>query len=282
MELESFDMEKGEGKRIPSAGRCIYCGDDQSDLTDEHVIPYALGGNTVIFEKACCIPCQRLIQPYEQRFLRGQLGVYRTRIDAPTRRRRDRPTHKRLHFIEVDDRGQYLRDLCTREFPVADTPLAFSVWDLAPPRILGEGASEAQHIGRPWTYVQRELAMKLAAEVGQETKAKHVAVRVDEINRADFLRFLAKMAHAFAVSEQGVDAFKPLATSLILGKSDDLAQFVGGDSGPNPHEKDPANMVELTIGKIIDGPVSGHTAVRIRLYPLLGTPAHVVVVGAPN
>lgn len=288
MRLEHFDMEKGEGKRTPSPGRCIYCGrlpsglDDESKLTDEHVVPYALGGNSSIFEEACCIRCQRTIQPYEQRILRGQLAIFRARIDAPTRNKKDRPVRTTLRFIEVDSCGRFLRDLAEKEFPIEGTPLAFSVWDLGPPRILGEDTTEAQHVGQPWTYCQRDLAIKLAGEVREETGANHVAVKIDAVNREDFLRFLAKTAHAFAVSELGLGAFRPLATDLILRRSDDLAQLVGGDSGPDPFKTHPANMSELTIGEVMAGPVAGYTAVRIRLYPMFKTPAHIVVVGAPS
>ena len=123
--------------------------------------------------------------------------------------------------------------------------------------------------------------MRLAREVAEETGAVHVAVKVDTINREDFLRFLVKTAHAYAVFEKGLKAFRPLTTDLILGRDNDLAQYVGG--GPiNPeHESSPASMIELSVGVVRDGPVAGYTAVYIRLYPLLGTPPHVVVVGKP-
>lgn len=282
MRQYQFDMTKGEGQRFPSLGRCIYCRSDDEELTDEHVIPYALGGNTAIFERACCVSCQRLIQPYEQRILRGQLGVFRARIEAPTRRKKDRPTHQKLHFIEVNDCGEFIRDLGVKELPIDEAPLALSVWNLAPPRILGEDTTEQQHVGGPWTYCQRDRAMELVQEVRDETGANHVAVKIDSVNRDDFLRFLAKTAHAYAIAELGIDGFRPLATDLILRRSDDLAELVGGDTGPPPFTSHPANVSELTIGKVIDGPVAGHVAVRIRLYPMLGTPAHIVVVGSPT
>lgn len=279
-------MELGETVRKPSPGRCIYCGDDEGNLTDEHVIPYALGAHTTIFEKASCVACARTIQKYEQRILRGQLGVFRARIDAPTRNRKDRPTHQDLHFVEVDRLGRQIRDLGSRSFAIDDAPLNLSVWQLAPPRILGEQRTEKEHMGRPWASItqsesQKALAMRLAREVARETNAEHVAVKVDAINREDFLRFLVKTAHAYAVFEKGLEAFRPLTTDLILGHDNDLAQYIG--SGPvNPeYESSPANMTELTLGVVQDGPAAGYTAVYIRLYPMLGTPPHVVIVGEP-
>lgn len=287
MQLQTYDLELRETVRKPTLGQCIYCGDDQGKLTDEHVIPYALGGHTAIFKKASCVACAKTIQKYEQRILRGQLGVFRARIGAPTNNPKDRPTHQKLHFVEVDRSGRQIRDLGSRTFAIEDAPLNLSVWQLAPPRILGEMRTEQEHVGLPWASIshsetQKALAMRLARAVAEETGVAHVAIKVDTINREDFLRFLVKTAHAYAVFEKGLEAFRPLTTDLILCRDNDLAQYVGG--GPiNPHYKSsPANMTELSIGVVTDGPAAGHTAVYIRLYPLLGTPPHVVVVGEPR
>ena len=286
MKSRTYDLELRETVRKPTPGRCIYCGDAQGKLTDEHVIPYALGGHTTILEKASCVACANTIQKYEQRILRGQLGHFRARIDAPTRNPKDRPTHQDIRFVEVDSSGRQIRNLGSRTFAIDDVPLNLSVWQLAPPRVLGEMRSEREHVGYPWASIshsesQKALAMRLAREVAEKSGAKHVAVEVDAINREDFLRFLVKTAHAYAVFEMGVEAFQPLTTDLILCRDDDLAQYVG--CGPiNPEfESSPANMTELSVGTVKDGPAAGYTAVYIRLYPLLGTPPHVVIVGKP-
>ena len=123
--------------------------------------------------------------------------------------------------------------------------------------------------------------MRLCRKVAEDTGAIHVAVKVDTINREDFLRFLAKTAHAFAVFEKGLKAFRPLITDLILNRDNDLAQYVGGCPVNPAYESSPANMTELSVGVVKDGPAAGYTAVYIRLYPLLGTPPHIVVVGRP-
>jgi hypothetical protein len=123
--------------------------------------------------------------------------------------------------------------------------------------------------------------MKLARAVAAETGANHVAARVAINRREDFLRFLAKTAHAYAVFELGIGSFRPLTTELILNRDDDLAQFVGGCPYEASIDSSPANMTEITVGRVGNGPAAGYTAVRIRLYPMMGTPAHMVIVGAP-
>jgi hypothetical protein len=282
MRLDIFDMERHEGKKIPSPGCCIYCGDNGSVLSDEHVIPYALAGNSAILLKACCSTCQATIQKYEQRVLRDQMSIFRARIGSPTRNPKSRPTESNLHFVEVNEAGEVIRDLGSRLVPIDDAPLAFAVWDLAPPRILDEGTSPEMHVGQPWTYVHKEKAMQLARAVAIETGSKHAAVRVAQVNRLDFLRFVAKTAHAYAAAELGLGSFRPLLPDLILGKSDDVAEFVGGDPSPDPIATGPDHMVTITAGRVTSGRAKGYTAVRLQLFPILRTPGHVVVVGAPT
>jgi hypothetical protein len=282
MKMQYFDLEKRDQKRISTIGRCIYCGGNDGDLRDEHVIPYALAANTVIFEQASCETCQNIIQKYEQRVLRGQLGVFRAQIDAPTRNKKNRLTHKTVRFCEVDDDGKVVRDLGEKQIPIGDAPLAFSVWELPPPGILEEQVDDTLRVGRPWTYVQRRaFADAISRDLARESGSKNVAFKIDDINRDDFLRFLAKTAHAYAIYEVGAEAFRALAVDLILRRNDDLVRLIGGETEQSPNETHPATTSEFGIGRIINGPAAGYTAVRIRLYPFLGTPAHIVIVGAP-
>ena len=51
--------------RIPTKGRCIYCGRADVRLTDEHFLPLSLGGQHVI-EKASCHSCADITKKFEQ------------------------------------------------------------------------------------------------------------------------------------------------------------------------------------------------------------------------
>ena len=281
MKLSEYDLDKREGQRVPSPGRCIYCLSTEN-LTDEHVIPFALGANTVIFQDASCKRCAETIQPYEQEVLRKQLGVFRAKVDAPSRTKpKHRPTHTDLHFIEVNELGDTIRDLGKRRYRIADVPLTLSLWQLPEARILGLDAEAADERGRAWTYCDTAAANELNRAVAEETKSRHVAVKVGEVNRNHFLRFLAKTAHAFAVSALGLDALRPVLKDLILNESHDLSKYVGGGPRAAPHEVDPATTVLLTLGQAEDGPGKGLVAVRLQFYPQLGSPAYVVIVGKP-
>jgi hypothetical protein len=99
------------------------------------------------------------------------------------------------------------------------------------------------------------------------------------ISSDTFGRLLAKIGHAFAVAEIGLDHFVPLLTSVIVGAGPydiDLNKYVGSglaDDGPsnNQHE------VELIKRKNYQG--EALLVARIRLFSAQNMPTHYVVVG---
>lgn len=90
-----------------TVGQCIYCG-SREELTDEHIIPFGLGGRWVL-GKASCPSCSRTTAGFEQEVLRGMLGGLRAALKIRTRRRAQRPTKSTLgleragsvEFVEV-------------------------------------------------------------------------------------------------------------------------------------------------------------------------------------
>ncbi|MES2173296.1 MAG: hypothetical protein V4523_05045 [Pseudomonadota bacterium] len=280
-EPEIYHFTKGEGVRIPSPGRCIYCGDNQQKLRDEHVFPYSLAGHSMILEKCCCETCQNIIQKYEQEVLKKQLGLLRARVEAPTRRPKDRASHAEMHFIEVNESGRFLRDLGTRKIPINEAPVVFSLWRSPMPRRLRfHPLTPQQEYGMPWSFVQHESGHSLCRTVAQETGAKYIALRAGTVNRLHYLRSLAKTAHAFAVAKLGMDAFDPYLLDLILGRSDDVSEFVGDDPFPGPIiEISEYDSIHIYLGETIDDGLRGLVTARIVLYPVLNTPPHLVVVG---
>lgn len=279
MKLIEFNIDAGETRRVASPGLCIYCGNADAKLTDEHVIPYALAKNSIILEKSCCETCQRIIQRYEQEVLRKQLGNFRAQVDAPTRSRKDRPTHAHFPIVEIDTDGKVLRDLGTRVVPMDEAPLVLNLWSSPPPRLLRDPEQAVDEEGRAWSFIEGNKALPLVEAARSESGAKVAAMKVGEVNRLHFLRSLAKTAHAAAAAQLGIDAFEPFLTDVILCRSDDVAAFVGDDPSASPPPVDPAQTVGILFGEALDGPGKGLLLARFQLYPELGSPAHLVVVG---
>lgn len=88
-----------------SKGACIYCGATGVRLTDEHIVPYSLGGSHVIRE-ASCLSCADITKRFEQRAARDLWGDARTSFNAPTRRKRERRSH-----IVIRDQRQPSKNL---------------------------------------------------------------------------------------------------------------------------------------------------------------------------
>jgi hypothetical protein len=102
---------------IASFGECIYCGAlaKNVELTDEHIIPFSLGGKAVIREGSCK-ECARETAKLENEIAHKVLWEFRAHVRSPTRRKKSRPTE--LPFTYSIAGGERL----TKSVPIADHP----------------------------------------------------------------------------------------------------------------------------------------------------------------
>src|SRR6188768_2800571 len=75
-------------RSVKSFGRCIFCLDDKSALTREHVVPAALKG-TLVIQKATCTPCQTK-HTYEKDALKVDLLVPRVLLGLHGKKRENK------------------------------------------------------------------------------------------------------------------------------------------------------------------------------------------------
>jgi hypothetical protein len=279
MRVAEFDLGKPNGISRPSPGICIYCFSASSDLRDEHVIPYALAANTLILKKSCCGNCQNIIQPYEQEVLKKQLGNFRAQIDAPTRNPKSRQTSVKYNFSEIDTTGLIIRDLGSRSLPLVNAPMVLNLWSSPQPNYGLPPAQSDNGIGVPWTFRDEVVLQQLCRKVAEETGAKNVGLKLGEVNREHYLRFLAKVAHAYAAAELGPDGFEPFLLDVILKRSNDLGLYVGDSLGKSPFGENPAHTLQISLGESEGGPPKGCLVVRIQLYPMFNSPSHIIIVG---
>lgn len=81
-----------------SPGKCIYCGRDDTELTDEHIVPFGLGGKLVL-EQASCKACAKVTGKVEGARLRAMFAPLRSRAGLPSRRPKDRAREEPLFII---------------------------------------------------------------------------------------------------------------------------------------------------------------------------------------
>jgi hypothetical protein len=201
--------------RAKAVGCCIYCG-ATSELSDEHVIPFALAGN-IILPDSSCRTCAKITSGFERRVLRGFMFNARVAGNYPTRRPKDRPKSLSL---QVESNGEFKQvELTPEEHPgLLFLPL------LEPPSIFtGRTASigvtvsgyETLYFGKDPVNVAKGLDVK-------------VIQTSENWDVSSFARLLAKIAYSYVVTAYGLlprDQIPVLP--LILGSADDASFWLG-------------------------------------------------------
>src|SRR3989338_3816229 len=112
--LKSF-LPDHPAKIYPSAKRCIYCGSTEN-LSDEHIIPFGMGGQMVI-PKASCKACSGLSSAFEGTCLRTMFGPLRMLYDLPSYRKKSRPKKLPLK-VKIDSKDDWTKmDVEQTDYP---------------------------------------------------------------------------------------------------------------------------------------------------------------------
>ena len=212
--------------RKRGVGECIYCG-SKTDLTKEHVLPYALGGNIVINEGSCK-PCALITGKLEQRLLRGHWWPYRKKLGLQTRSPSAQNVQKPITITKSN--GDVIEGL----MPL-DSFVAVMVFHFDPPSIItGEERS-----GEPFA---KNASMKMLGPNPSEAivnEKRYLLSPFDKVtfpinfDSGELTRFLAKVAHGYAISREGLGAFERLyLPKYILGQTDGIQTYVGGYKSP--------------------------------------------------
>ncbi|WP_440950329.1 HNH endonuclease [Methanosphaerula subterraneus] len=250
--------------RYTKIGKCIYCGTEQGKLTNEHIVPLGLGG-TVVLKSASCLACAKITSQFERDILRGPFLNPRLAVGMPTRHKKTRPTqiryadlfNKHGERVAVENDSSLLL-LSIIEFPLpafvdkrgykngADV-IAVRTIKVAGPDIKDLQQSGITSIEYPETYVA-----------------------------TSFARFIAKIAHGFAVAFYGLDSFEELfLPSSILGTTGDICRWVGCLTPPVLGRIKEVHHISL---------YQDHSVViaHIKLFACWETPEYLVVVGRLN
>lgn len=263
------EISSSNGIKFEPVGFCIYCG-SREGLTDEHVVPYGLGGNALILPKSSCRPCATITGAVENNFLRITSGQLRELLKAPTRGKTVRTGQSERPVFERQRDGQLIPAHYYIRRPIEDAPILYPAVVLPPPGIF----TGADHQALPEVTVSAVLLNRGSIS---EAADGH-RVYMGKFRPSDTLRQLLKIAYGYAVGTLGPGAFRPMVQELILGKSEHFGYLLGCLS-----ESDPPNdkMVFLEQGYAELGSVR-YVIVKIRIYGQLPTPTYCAVVGEIN
>src|ERR1700730_2940748 len=295
--------------RYDPVGRCIYCGatsygaDNSRPLADEHIIPLALDGDRVL-PNASCQRCEKLTSSAELMALRGVLRG--PRISLALKSRKGHPDtlplfgHHQGSVFKVDIDAASYPSILLLPAP-AWLPAMLTGYDLPEtPRMFVYGGPLNEHASRfllsktqrtrskakkkNWKKRRRQKQlqpMQVQFSDAPPEKVFHGSgVFSPSLNVKLYYRMLAKVAHAYAVAELGLDSFKPFLLDVIQGIADDnLGLYFGGplvhstQLGTLGHLHSVSLHFECSFDEVC------YIVARIKLFDSLGGPPNYVVVG---
>jgi len=258
------DLNLRPTHRYPEVGRCIYCGTTEPPLSDEHVIPFSLGGH-LILPKASCRPCANETHAFEGKTVGTTLRNIRLRYGFPTRRKNQRETH--IEIGTIDDRGRTGR----RKVPVTEYP----VGDFLP------------HFGRaglfldapPFIDVLQHTAMCYPTDDINEFKRKYSWDGMVTFRHlpVDFARTIVKICYAYAVAELVYNAFTPVCIPYILSKDKNVS-YIFGQVGINKPIRGQTLVWQIEMGVLTHN--NKHLLnVLCSILPGIGAPIYEVMLG---
>jgi hypothetical protein len=209
----------------PSKGACIYCGAVGVPLGNEHIVPLSLGGQLVI-DHASCKACEDITKKFEQRVAREMWGDARTSFGAPTRRKRERPTHLTMHHPHDPSKSF--------QMPASAYPAGFILFKMAPAGIL-RGIPEQIDTSADWKLIvvddhaRRENFLKQHPNKPLTMKFRHVPDA--------FGRLIVKIGYCQILTLLDLSDFTPICLPYITGEKTNLSYILGGsiaDEKPEP------------------------------------------------
>lgn len=243
-------------------GRCIYCAVVSSELTDEHIVPKALGGQHII-RKASCNKCATITSKFEGKIARDLWGDARISFNAPSYHKNRRPTD----IVLPHPHG-------TKKIAAKEYPAAFVFYKMGKSGFL-QGLSETEDISSNWKLIavdddaRRENYFKKYAEY-PTIKFRHVP--------HEFGQMIAKIGYGHILTTFHPAEFSHICLPYILGGKPNISFVVGGvedDIKPIPDVGYSLNT-ECIVTKNFDRLL---LVAKVRLYANTHSPEYSVVVG---
>lgn len=256
--------------RVAAAGVCIYCG-RTTDLTEEHVVPFALGGNLIVPD-ASCPDCADITSAVETRVLRGFMHDARIAGKFPTRHPKKRPT-----TVSIRAKKEFDIDFHEAQLPAPEAIGILFLPKLEPAAFLaGKPPVTGVHI----SGIQVIAFGKSPQAIAKSLDVKTLQVTAN-IQAHDFARMLAKIGYSYALASNGLYPRDEVPVlPLILGKSDDDSTWVGSaDYQIGVEAKGPQHAIELVERTGTEGNETVKVLVaRVKLFASSNATGYEIVV----
>lgn len=244
---------------------CIFCRNHETKvgkLTDEHAIPYAMGGQ-LILRNSTCEECRATTSKFETKFIKGPFNAFRFAAGLQSRSGK---IPKTLPIFAVNGIEQDRMEIASDLYPAM----------LTLPRFNGAAMLDNGRINalptKPWCAVEWGRSEVLLAQFDLASFASI------STNVYDFSRLIAKIAHCWTICEMG-KTFAPTLCSIITEeRGDNFRKYIRSRDNPSPAEFGRAFTHTFQLSEVQIGAFTflvGH----LTLFSNLGAPTYDVVVG---
>ena len=192
-------MEYHGKVKSADVGECIYCHRKPPEvtLTDEHVIPFAMGTD-VYLANASCDDCAEITSKIERHFARNFFGHLRIHANIQTRRPNQRPSTLSVWVTRAGIEYE-------KKLPVQDHPFFVKLPIWAAPASLFGRSHKGSFPGLYWNqydWLPANISQTLGLLPGELAKItiKH------NLDVPTFARVIAKIAYCSAIGRFGMGA----------------------------------------------------------------------------
>ncbi len=253
--------------RYVAVNSCIYCG-STDDLTDEHIVPFALNGLSVL-PKSSCKSCSAITSAFEGRCARIMYGNFRIINNVQTRRRKERP--KTIKALLQGSQNEPI------DIPIENCVGTLPWVHFLPAGIFRKPPIKEDH----WAGSRLEVHSFMPRDPSPMRDVDFGQVSFVQRFDVDSLALtLARVAHALAVANFGVDFFEPWLPPYILGRDKSLSYLIGGGNVDKSPEDILHNLGYQVGPRTLGwGVTQTLLTVDIRFWAQFGGPSAEVVVG---
>ncbi len=254
------------------ANKCIYCGKEQEDLSDEHIIPYALNGKLVL-PKSSCRAHASMTSKFELAVARKLYGIHRAHegVRSRDKKQKGKVLGHRVAVTGLDKNGKEV----TKMLPIGKLPRIPMIISLDEPLVL---QAEPKRLENSVSIkVDMDDDANELRPLREQLGWSKLTLQSPAADPSAFIKMLAKISHSFAYAETGGLGYTPILLPQILNQIEDetysLTTYVGGFK-PQIGQ----SSKELCLKEIEQGETR-YLVVEISLHFFRKLPRYQVVVG---
>jgi hypothetical protein len=254
-----------------TVNKCIYC--DGLGETDEHIIPFALGGKWKLVN-ACCEQCRDITSRCERNPLSENWAEVRAVLDYPSRRRDfNNETFSLNVTFKNGSKGvlELPKDETLGLTPFLEYPL---------PAFFFPGEYKRGVIVNAHSLISFGPNVKILSEKYNFEKMDYSVTYKGN----NFEKMVTKIAYCATIATFGLDNLEQrFVLPTLLGKKDDIGYWMGCDHDgritPLIGKQRSKNVIKVGVWQQQAGDSTKYIITRLKFFAASDAPEYIVIVG---